>query len=207
MPEAQVPKTQRSHARGREAHTKLQSPQKKPYFANLMRRLLAALLLTGLACRPAPDPIILATTTSVANSGLLDATLPAFERQTRLQVRSLPVGSGRALRMLADEQADVVISHAPQQEIEMLRDHADWWYRKIFFNDFLIAGPAADPGRVRDSSDALDAFRRIQQSSARFVSRGDQSGTHEREKLLASDAGVSFSPDRLLITGQGMAAS
>ena len=130
--------------------------------------MLTLLVLIGSACRPAPDPIVLATTTSVANSGLLDRTLPAFEQQTGLRVRSLPVGSGRALRMLADGQADVIVSHAPQQEAQALREHADWWYRKVFFNDFLIAGPAADPGGVRQSRDALDAMRRIQQSSARL---------------------------------------
>jgi tungstate transport system substrate-binding protein len=173
-----------------------------------MRRVLLTLLvLFGSACRPAPDSIVLATTTSVANSGLLDKALPAFEQQTGLRVRSLPLGSGRALRMLADGQADVIVSHAPQQEAEALREHADWWYRKVFFNDFLIAGPAADPGSVRQSRDALDAMRRIQQSSARFVSRGDQSGTHEREKSLASEAAVTFAADRLITAGQGMGAT
>jgi tungstate transport system substrate-binding protein len=185
----------------------LPSRRKKPYVANVMRRVLVALLLTGLACRPAPDPIILATTTSVANGGLLDATLPVFEHQTGLRVRSLPVGSGRALRMLADAQADVIISHAPRQEAEALRQHADWWYRKVFFNDFLIVGPAADPANVRESRDALDALRRVQQSSARFVSRGDESGTHEREKSLANKAGITFAADRLIVAGQGMAAT
>jgi tungstate transport system substrate-binding protein len=172
-----------------------------------MRRLVLVVLIAFGACRTAPEPLVLATTTSVANSGLLDLMLPAFEQHARVRVRPVPVGSGRALRMLADGQADVIISHAPQQEAEALRQHADWFYRKVFFNDFLIVGPVRDPGDVRRSRDALDAVRRIQQSSAAFVSRGDESGTHEREKTLSRDAGVTFAPERLIVTGQGMSAT
>jgi tungstate transport system substrate-binding protein len=106
--------------------------------------------------------------------------------------------------LLADGHADVVISHSPQREADMLRDHGDWWYRKVFFNDFLIAGPPDDPGDVRGAADVLDALHRIQRSKARFVSRGDESGTHERETALWSAAGVSLPAERLIVSGQGM---
>jgi tungstate transport system substrate-binding protein len=169
--------------------------------------ILAILVALGMACRTAPEPLVLATTTSVANSGLLDQTLPAFEQHAGIRVRPVPVGSGRALRMLGEGQADVIISHAPQQEADALREHADWFYRKVFYNDFLIAGPARDPGGVRQARDALDAMRRIQESSATFVSRGDESGTHERERSLARDAGITFAPERVIVTGQGMSST
>jgi tungstate transport system substrate-binding protein len=173
----------------------------------MYRLVLSVLVALGAACGTPPEPLVLATTTSVANSGLLDTILPAFEQHAALRVRSVPVGSGRALRMLADGQADVIISHAPRQEADALRDHTDWFYRKVFFNDFLIAGPARDPGDVRRSRDALDAVRRIQQSPAAFVTRGDESGTHEREQSLSRDAGVTFARERLIVTGQGMSAT
>src|ERR687891_207488 len=99
--------------------------------------ILAALLLAT-SCRPQQPAIVLATTTSVAHSGLLDQLLPAFEKESGMRVQTLPVGSGRAIRMLELGQADVVISHAPRQEADALAKGVDWTYRKILYNDFLI---------------------------------------------------------------------
>ena len=119
-------------------------------------------------------PVILATTSSVGNSGLLDAVLPEYRAAT---VRPLLVGSGRALDMLGAESADVVISHAPARETAALASHPDWLYRKILYNDFLIVGPAEDPAGVRAATDVVDAMTRIAKSPAKFLSRGDRRNT------------------------------
>ena len=148
--------------------------------------------------------LVLATTTSVANSGLLDVLAAEYHRDRRVIVRAHLVGSGRALVMLGDGSADVVISHAPDAETRALALHPRWVYSKMMFNDFVIVGPGTDPARVKDASTAEDAFRRIARSDTRFISRGDSSGTHERERLLWQLAGAAPSSDRLVIAGQGM---
>jgi tungstate transport system substrate-binding protein len=165
---------------------------------------LLSVLLGTAACGGQPPAIVLATTTSVANSGLLDRLLPRYEEQTGVRVRVLPVGSGRALRLLEVGEAEVAITHAPQQESTALGRHPDWTYRKVFYNDFLIAGPPDDPATVAKAPDILGALQRIASHGSRWVSRGDESGTHEREKELWRLAGAHPDSDRLVISGQGM---
>ena len=157
-------------------------------------------LATLAACGRAPDAVVLATTTSVGNSGLLDAVLPAYDAS----VRPLLVGSGRAIEMLAAGQADVIISHAPEREAQARRAHPRWWYRKILFNDFLIVGPSEDPAGVARAKTAVEAMRLIAASPAVFLSRGDESGTHERERGLWRAAGVMPDGKRLVVAGAGM---
>ena len=169
------------------------------YTARLSALVIAAALLA--ACGRAHVPIILATTSSVANSGLLDRLLPAYEGSA---VHVLPVGSGLALNMLATHQADVVISHAPAREAAALRTHPTWWYRKVFYNDFLIVGPAHDPADIAGSSDAVEAMARIADARVRFISRGDESGTHERERELWQLAGGAPPDGRLVAAGASM---
>ena len=159
---------------------------------------LTVLLVAG--CTRATPTVTLATTTSVANSGLLEQILPAY----RLAVRPIQVGSGRALEMLASGQADVVISHAPAREAEYLGIHPTTFYRKILYNDFLIVGPASDPAHIAGLADAVTAMQRIAQSGARFLSRGDESGTHERERQLWNAAGVNASAPHIVVAGAGM---
>jgi tungstate transport system substrate-binding protein len=167
------------------------------------RRLVLLALISALACRPtSPAYLDMATTTSVENSGLLNALLPHFEPAT---VRVHPVGSGLALKMLADGDVEIVISHAPETESRYLAQHPEWVYRKIAFNQFLIVGPESDPAHVRGAADVIDAFRRIAASAVTFVSRGDQSGTHEREQSIWKSAGVVPSANQLLVTGASMA--
>jgi tungstate transport system substrate-binding protein len=169
---------------------------------------LAALLLTAAGCsKPEPPLIVLATTTSVANSGLLDQVVPVFESWAHARVRAVPVGSGRALAMLDARQANVAITHAPAQETAALKKHPSWSYRKILYNDFLIVGPPDDPSHVAKAADALDAMRRIAAGTTRFISRGDESGTDEREKQLWKDAGITPSPSLVISAGQGMGAT
>jgi tungstate transport system substrate-binding protein len=156
------------------------------------------------SCSRAPKPLDIATTTSVQNSGLLEALLPHFPEAT---VRVHAAGSGRALAMLADGIVDLVISHAPETEARFLADHPTWTYRKIAYNRFVVVGPPADPARVRQADDVVDAFRRIAAARAIFVSRGDESGTHERERLLWKAAGLQPEQAQLRVSGQGMAVT
>jgi len=166
---------------------------------------LVCILLAWSGCGPtAQDHLDIATTTSLQNSGLFDAILPHFQPAT---VRVHAVGSGLALKMLADGTVDLVISHAPDTEKRYLSTHPDWTYRKIAFNHFLLIGPAEDPARVRSSADVVEAFRRIAASSASFVSRGDQSGTDEREQMLWKQAGGSLRSTRRFISGASMAVT
>jgi tungstate transport system substrate-binding protein len=144
--------------------------------------------------------VTLATTTSVANSGLLDAVLPHYAGR----VQPVLVGSGRAIEMLAGGLADVIISHAPQREAEALREHPRWTYRKILYNDFVIVGPLEDPAGVTGSATAVEAMTRIARSASVFLSRGDESGTHEREQQLWSAAETRPAPPRLVVAGAGM---
>ena len=172
------------------------------------RALLFGLALTACAGDGSQARhLVLATTTSLGNSGLLDALLPSFQREHGLQIRSHLVGSGLALRMLEKGYADVAISHAPTAEALMLRTHPQWRYRKIMFNEFVIVGPPEDPARAKSTSNAATAMRRIADSSARFLSRGDRSGTHEREQQLWRLAGARPGPDRLIVAGAGMGAT
>src|SRR5437867_6202936 len=136
--------------------------------------------------------VILATTTSTRDAGLLDSLLPVFERRTGYGVKVIAVGSGQALEMGRRGDADVVLSHAPEAEHALVDSGYFVRRRLVMHNDFLIVGPAADPAGLRGLSDAVAAFRRLADHQAPFVSRGDQSGTHKREQMLWRQAAVAL---------------
>ena len=171
----------------------------------MKRGTIAALCICiAVACSNSPPQLDLATTTSVKNSGLLDALIAAYSDR---QIRAHAAGSGRALEMLADGIVNVVISHAPDAEARYLAEHPGWSYQKIAYNHFVIVGPASDPAKVNSAQDSIEAFRRIAASGSTFVSRGDGSGTHEREESLWAAAGTKPAPADLLISGRGMATA
>lgn len=173
----------------------------RPVGATLLLALLGAVGCSGDA---APPTLVLATTTSVANSGLLDAFSQAYRDQTRTVIRAHLVGSGLALRMLEKGDVDVAISHAPETEAQFLTAHANWTYRKIMYNDFVLVGPPGDPAKVDGEKRASDGMRRIAESQVKFLSRGDGSGTHEREEQLWRLAGKRPHQSRLVAAGAGM---
>lgn len=150
--------------------------------------------------------LLLATTTSTRDAGLLDVLLPLFARQTGLAVKVIAVGSGQALELGRRGDADVVLSHAPRQE-RALTD-SGYFVRRllVMHNDFLVVGPARDSAGVRGGGDAVAALARIARHTAAFVSRGDRSGTHQLELALWRRAGIT--PPRpgawYLEAGQGM---
>jgi tungstate transport system substrate-binding protein len=174
----------------------------------MVLRLTAIATLVALmsGCQRSWAPVLeLATTTSVQNSGLLAVLLPEFKEAAGIEVRAHAAGSGRALQMLSRGDVDAVISHSPIAEQRSMAAHPEWRYRKLAHNWFIVVGPAADPARVRGATDIADAFRRIAESSATFVSRGDESGTHERENVFWEAAGRRPGTERLLVSGRGMA--
>jgi tungstate transport system substrate-binding protein len=172
--------------------------------------LLGTALLLGTAAIPAlagdESEVLLATTTSVRDSGLLDALLPLFSEQTGIEVRTVAVGSGAALRMGADGNADLLLTHAPSGEQELVAKGAAAERLPFMENHFVIAGPAEDPAGIGQAATAAEAMRRIADSGAAFVSRGDDSGTHRKERALFDAAGVGADPSwpNLAKTGAGM---
>jgi tungstate transport system substrate-binding protein len=147
--------------------------------------------------------LILATTTSTQDSGLLDVLIPAFERDTGMKVKTLAVGSGEALELGERGEADVLLVHSPAAEEELMATGKAGRRRLVMHNDFVIVGPAGDPARIAGRQPA-DAFRAIADAKAPFVSRGDDSGTHKAELGFWEDAGVQPGGTWYSQTGQGM---
>src|SRR3989442_263741 len=135
-------------------------------------------------------PVILSTTTSTLDSGLLDVLVPMFERQTGYAVKTIAVGTGQALTLAARGEADVVLAHAPALEKKYVAEGKMLNRRLVMYNDFVVIGPAEDPAKVKGTKKAADALKAIADTDARFVSRGDNSGTHVLEKALWKLAGV-----------------
>lgn len=158
---------------------------------------------------PANSTLILATTTSTQDSGLLDVLVPLFEEQTGYTVQTIAVGTGAALKMAEEGNADVLLVHAPSAEKALME--AGWGKDRflVMHNDFILVGPAADPAGVKGRT-IVDAFKAIVTAQAPFITRGDDSGTHKAELALWKKAGLdpaTFSPDFYISTGQGMGAS
>jgi tungstate transport system substrate-binding protein len=166
--------------------------------------VLAVGLLVLAALSPAASVVILATSTTTQDTGLLDALIPMFERRSGYTVKVAAVGTGHALRMAASGEADVVLGHAPALERSYVSDGALVDRRLVMHNDFVIVGPAHDPAGVKRVRKAADAFARIASRSAPFVSRGDGSGTYQKEKELWRAAGTIPSGDWYVESGQGM---
>lgn len=146
----------------------------------------------------APSPkrpdVILATTTSTQDSGLLDVLVPMFEEKTGYRVKTIAVGTGQALAMGGRGEADVLLVHAPDAEEEAVARGTAVNRRLVMHNTFVIVGPSQDPAKVRGSKTASQALARIAALGATFISRGDGSGTHQKELSLWSLAGVKPGP-------------
>ena len=154
---------------------------------------------------PAGEPMLrMATTTSTQNSGLLDRLLPAFSKDTGIQVQVLAVGTGKALKMGRDGDVAVVMVHARKAEQAFVDDGSGVDRRGFMENDFLLAGPATDPAGIKQAGSAAAAMQRIFSSQSRFISRGDDSGTHKKEQALWGQAGVHPGGAWYLEAGQGM---
>lgn len=166
--------------------------------------LFSALSLFGTSSVLAQREIILATTTSVEDSGLLATIVPMFEQEQGYRVKAIAVGSGQALALAGRGEADVILAHAPEAEKKYVAEGFLINRRLVMHNTFLLAGPTTDPARVKGTVKASDALRKIAQAKAPFVSRGDNSGTHTLEKKLWEQAGITPAGAWYLESGQGM---
>lgn len=159
---------------------------------------------TGVALAADTPALRLATTTSTDNSGLLRYLLPRFEKATGIQIHTLAVGTGQALRLGANGDVDVLLVHAPEAETKFVNAGHGVNRRSVMYNDFVIVGPASDPAGLAGSENAVTAMRRLAQAKAPFVSRGDDSGTHKKENQLWRTAGVTPDGRWYRAAGQGM---
>ena len=175
--------------------------------------LFAATLIAAVSAPPrsaaqgARPPVILSTTTSTQDSGLLDVLVPMFERQAGCTVKTISVGTGQALALAARGEADVVLVHAPALERKYVADGKLRNRRLVMYNDFVIIGPESDPAKIKGMTSAAQAMKAIAQSGSRFVSRGDNSGTHILEKSLWKLASVEPAAPWYIEAGQGMGAT
>ena len=186
-------------------------------YSRFLTVILTVVVLTLGACAPATPAVpaapsnpnlILATTTSTQDSGLLDVLVPLFQEQTGYTVQTVAVGSGAALQMAEEGNADVLLVHAPAAEKELMV--AGWGKDRflVMHNDFVIVGPAEDPAGIKAAATTIDAFKAIADSGSGFVTRGDDSGTHKMElslwnKTALDPNGQSWYTD----SGQGMGAT
>ena len=174
--------------------------------------LAAAVWLAGqtLSAAPAAEPrlaagdLILATTTSLKDSGLLDVLLPRFEAASSYRVKAIAVGSGEALRMGEQGNADVLIVHSPADEEKFMAAGFGKDRKELMTNDFVLVGPSADPAGIRGRP-VLDALRAVFEKGAVFLSRSDGSGTDKKERGLWKQAGLEPKGRWYMETGQGMA--
>lgn len=155
---------------------------------------------------PAGDNVRLATTTSVRDSGLLDALIPAYRAGSDYKIQDIAVGSGQAMQMGRNGEADLLLVHSPSDEKRFVDDGFGLARTTFMHNDFVIAGPAADPAGVKKARTAAEAFKLIAKAGT-FVSRADKSGTHTKERMLWDAAEVKPDAARYVETGQGMAAT
>jgi len=172
----------------------------------LLRLLLVLLCSVWLAApaRAQSSNVILSTTTSTQDSGLLDLLVPMFEKKTGLSVKTVSVGTGQALVLAARGEADVALVHAPSLERKYVEDGKMQNRRLVMYNDFIIVGAEDDPARIKGMPKAVDALKRIAETQSRFVSRGDKSGTHLLELGLWKRAGIEPKGTWYIESGQGM---
>ena len=175
----------------------------------MLHAVVTALLLVMCSAPASAQhaPVILSTTTSTQDSGLLDVLVPLFERRTGYTVKTIAVGTGQALALAARGEADVVLAHAPALEKKYVDEGKMLDRRLVMYNDFVVIGPADDPAKVKGMKRAADAMKAIAASGSRFVSRGDTSGTHVLEKSLWKLAGVEPHGAWYIEAGQGMGAT
>lgn len=159
---------------------------------------------------PKNTQLILATTTSTQDSGLLDTLIPLFEQQEGYQVKVVAVGSGQAMQMGQEGNADVLLVHSPAAEKDFMAQQYGKERLLVMHNDFIIVGPTSDPAKIKGDTSAVDAFKKIAAAQSPFISRGDKSGTNAKELALWKSAGMDPATTKAawyVQTGQGMGAT
>jgi len=157
---------------------------------------------------PSTPELILATTTSTQDTGLLDVLIPIFEEKTGYTVKTVAVGTGQALKLGENGEADVLLVHAPDSEVPLVESGVAINRQLVMHNDFIIIGPASDPAGVKSATTAVEGLKKIAEAGATFVSRGDDSGTDKKEKALWKEANIDPKEQEWYQeTGQGMGAT
>jgi len=200
----------------------------KGIWTKLFVVLLVAALLVGCAApQPTPTPVpptpvppkptavptpvppqkmILATTTSTQDSGLLQYLLPMFEQEFNVKIDVIAVGTGQAIKLGQDGNADVLLVHARAQEDQFMKDGHGTRREDVMHNDFIIMGATADPAKIKGTKTAAEAFQKIAAAEAKFISRGDNSGTNTKELAIWKSANIEPKRDWYVSAGQGMGA-
>lgn len=184
------------------------SLKKKGVF--LMKKVVSMLMVLVMALSlmgcGAKRTMKLATTTSTADTGLLDYLLPLFEKDTGIKVDYLSKGTGEAIKLGQNGDVDCLLVHAKAQEEQFVKDGYGVERFEVMYNDFIIVGPMDDPAKLKEKaqSDPVQAFKLIAESKSKFISRGDESGTHTKEKGLWKEAGITPSGDWYVSAGKGM---
>lgn len=167
--------------------------------------VFAVSLAVFVQAAPAEKNIILSTTTSTQDSGLLDKLIPIFEKKTGYFVKTIAVGSGQAMAMGQKGEADVLLVHSPDAEKKFIAGGYGINRRIVMHNDFIIIGPSTDPAKIKGSKSTAEAFKKIAAAGAPFISRGDNSGTHAKEKVIWKAAGTKYEGEKWYQqTGLGM---
>jgi tungstate transport system substrate-binding protein len=165
--------------------------RKKPIRVVSMLAVIVLLCLSGITPVQAQQKaVILATTTSTQDSGLLDVLIPIFEKKTSYFVKTIAVGSGQAMAMGQKGEADVLLVHSPAAEKKFVAEGYGINRRLVMHNDFVIVGPPGDPAKIKGIKLASEAFKKIASANSLFLSRGDNSGTHAKENTIWKDAGI-----------------
>ncbi len=159
------------------------------------------------AADTASKNFILSTTTSTQDSGLLDVLVPLFEKQSGYSVKTVSVGTGAALELAAKGDADVALVHAPSLEKKYVAAGKLQNRRLVMYNDFIIIGPKEDPAKIKPLKSAVEALKAIATAKVQFISRGDNSGTHNLEKTIWKEAGIQPQGSWYVEAGQGMGAT
>jgi tungstate transport system substrate-binding protein len=180
--------------------------KRRGFILCLLLALAMTVSMAGIAAaQPAQKNVILATTTSTQDSGLLDVLLPIFEKKTGYFVKTIAVGSGQAMAMGAKGEADVLLVHSPAAEKKFMADGNGVERRLVMHNDYIILGPPADPAKIKGMKKATEAFKKIAATGNIFMSRGDNSGTNAKEKDIWKAAGVKYEGEKWYQqTGLGM---
>ena len=170
--------------------------------------LLVLILLVGCGGEKseAGDSIILSTTTSTQDSGLLDYLLPKFEEETGIEVKVIAVGTGKALQMGKEGEADILLVHAKESEEEFVQEGHGLERQDVMYNDYILVGPKEDPLNLKSDypNDILEGLKALAETETEFVSRGDDSGTHKKELSIWKEAGIEPEGDWYISAGSGM---
>jgi tungstate transport system substrate-binding protein len=181
---------------------------KRVKFIGLTLIITGCIVVSGITAEQIQKNIILATTTSTQDTGLLDVLIPAFEKKTGYNVKTIAVGSGQAMALGEKGEADVLLVHSPEAEQKFMAEKHGTVRRLVMHNDFILLGPDSDPAKVKGTKSAAEVFKKIAGADALFISRGDNSGTHSKEKSIWKTANVKYQGEKWYQeTGLGMGQS